>query len=329
MSPRKSFDSNGLLVLPHLHVQNANSISSPLTHGFPSITAFLGHMWALERQLAHCNVEVQFDGVGVICHGYQEQVSGDHYVKKFCLTRNPLDKDGTVAAIVEEGRVHLDVTLVFGIWSEVVNTDDVSRAKLAHNVAETVEQMRIAGGTVIHTEAGQRRDPPLLLPIPDSKDFRRLRRRWLPGFVLVGRDDLLAQNWARVRAKNAELCLLDAWLDLSRFNWASTLVTRSTSVGGQGRDQVQWHHDHTHGWIVPIPVGYGALSELYTPGSVANARDSTTPFRFVETLYSIGQWLGPHHIGSWSELLWYGCSEPDKGIYRARNDYCPPTSLPN
>lgn len=39
-----------LLVLPHLHVQNANAVSSPLTHGFPSITAFLGLMWALERK---------------------------------------------------------------------------------------------------------------------------------------------------------------------------------------------------------------------------------------------------------------------------------------
>jgi CRISPR-associated protein Csy2 len=33
-------DSQGLLVLPHLRIQNANAISSPLTHGFPSMTAF-------------------------------------------------------------------------------------------------------------------------------------------------------------------------------------------------------------------------------------------------------------------------------------------------
>ena len=34
-----------LLVLPRLRVQNANAISSPLTHGFPSVTAFTGLMW--------------------------------------------------------------------------------------------------------------------------------------------------------------------------------------------------------------------------------------------------------------------------------------------
>ena len=43
-------DFTHLLVLPRLRVQNANAISSPLTHGFPSMTAFLGLMWALERK---------------------------------------------------------------------------------------------------------------------------------------------------------------------------------------------------------------------------------------------------------------------------------------
>ena len=38
-----------ILVLPHLRIQNANAIGSPLTHGFPSITAFTGVMWALQR----------------------------------------------------------------------------------------------------------------------------------------------------------------------------------------------------------------------------------------------------------------------------------------
>ncbi len=39
-------ESEGVLVLNRLPIQNANAISSPLTHGFPSMTAFLGLMWA-------------------------------------------------------------------------------------------------------------------------------------------------------------------------------------------------------------------------------------------------------------------------------------------
>ena len=48
-----------ILVLPHLRIQNANAIASPLTHGFPSVTAFTGVMWALERKLAPVGVPLQ------------------------------------------------------------------------------------------------------------------------------------------------------------------------------------------------------------------------------------------------------------------------------
>ena len=43
--------SKALLVLPRLRIQNANAISSPLTWGFPAITAFTGLMTALKRRL--------------------------------------------------------------------------------------------------------------------------------------------------------------------------------------------------------------------------------------------------------------------------------------
>ena len=45
-------DISGLIVLPHLRVQNANAISGPLSWGFPSPTAFTGFVHALERQFA-------------------------------------------------------------------------------------------------------------------------------------------------------------------------------------------------------------------------------------------------------------------------------------
>ncbi|MBS1209700.1 MAG: CRISPR-associated protein Csy2 family [Proteobacteria bacterium] len=72
---------------------------------------------------------------------------------------------------------------------------------------------------------------------------------------------------------------------------------------------------------MPIPVGYGALSGLYPPGAVANARDATTPFRFVESLYSIGEWLAPHRLQSPQQLLWYADTDVEAGHYRVRNDY--------
>ena len=78
-----------LLVLPRLRIQNANAISSPLTWGFPAITAFTGLMTALERRLGP-QAGLAFYGVGVICHGFEPQVTHGGYTRSFNLTRNPL-----------------------------------------------------------------------------------------------------------------------------------------------------------------------------------------------------------------------------------------------
>ncbi|MBS1209699.1 MAG: csy [Proteobacteria bacterium] len=142
-----------LLILPHLRIQNANAISSPLTHGFPAMSAILGLMWALERKLVeqHPQFEIAFDGVGVICHQHEEQTTEGGFTRAFRLTRNPVDKDGSTAAIVEEGRIHLELTLVFGINAEspiLAESDEVHRA-CAKTVADTLEQMRVAGGSVL------------------------------------------------------------------------------------------------------------------------------------------------------------------------------------
>lgn len=317
---------DGLLVLPHVRIQNANAISSPLTHGFPSMTAFLGLMWALGRKLAEADVPLKLEKVGVICHWHQEQARGG-YVRTFHLTRNPVDKDGTTTAIVEEGRIHLDLTLVFqvraveqdGMVHLLFGSDEVRRREVAWMIRELLGSMRIAGGSVLPPQPGPgMRVTPTLIGWPDQATerqalFRRLRRQWLPGFALVSRDDLLQRRLEQLRQQNPEATALDAWLDLSRFNYRS---------GRDEKGRVVWAHDRPEGtgWIVPIPVGYAALSELYAGGRVANARDESTPFRFVEGVYSIGQWIGPHRLNSVQDLLWWGESHED-GLYRCCNGY--------
>lgn len=324
-------ESAGLLILPHLRIQNANAISSPLTHGFPSITAFLGLMWALERKLGG-RYPVLFDGVGVICHDFDEQVTEGGYTRAFRLTRNPVDKDGSTAAIVEEGRIHLDITLVFGINDDIVNHSVEKRDAFAREVADVVSQMRIAGGSVLPSTFPVWKTRPQLLVFSQdmeaaAKEFRRLRRRWLPGFALVCRDDLLLQRTSTLQAVDPAATALDAWLDLSRFNWRPERSKDADLPADDSKATVEWRHDRSEGWIVPIPVGYAALSELYPPGMVVNARDPSTPFRFVESLYSIGQWLSPHRLGSWRDLLWYGHTDVEAGAHRARNDYAPSLSV--
>lgn len=320
MSTCPRFDH--LLVLPHLHVQNANAVSSPLTHGFPSMTAFLGLMWALERKTRAAGLDLAFKAVGTVCHDHQEQVTESGFVKAFRLTRNPVGKDGGTAAIVEEGRIHLELSLVFAIRSERWNRELQTRDADIASVAELLAGMRIAGGTLLPPAQPERfRYRPWALDLTGADDdrlaeFRKARMRLLPGFTLVSREDRLEARLAELQAGDPSVSRLDAWLSLSRINW------RYQPTGKDGKGE--WLNDRKgQGWIVPIPVGYGALSELHPAGSVANARDATTPFRFVESLYSIGEWISPHRLASPEQLLWYADSRPDEGLYRCRNDYRP------
>ncbi|MFC6841031.1 type I-F CRISPR-associated protein Csy2 [Xanthomonas theicola] len=313
-----------LLVLPRLRVQNANAVSSPLTHGFPSMTAFLGLMWALERKTQAAGLDIAFHAVGVVCHDHQEQVTESGFVKAFRLTRNPVGKDGGSAAIVEEGRIHLELSLVFAVHSERGLRDPATQAADIATVANLLAGMRVAGGSVLPPpQAGRHRRQPQAIALTGSEDdqravFRKLCLRLLPGFALVARDDLLETRLAELQAHAPDSTRLDAWLSLARINWRYL----QDADGGKG----EWRNDRRgHGWIVPIPVGYGALGDLHAPGSIANARDAATPFRFVESLYSAGEWLSPHRLHSPQQLLWYADSQPDAGLYRCRNDYRPAT----
>ena len=85
--------------------------------------------------------------------------------------------------------------------------------------------------------------------------------------------------------------------------------------------KVEWQLDRRPGWLVPLPIGYAGISALHAPGEVAGARDATTPFRFVESLYSLGQWIGPHRLGQLDQLLWHRSAEPATGLYRCENRY--------
>lgn len=310
-----------LLVLPHLHVHNANAVSSPLTHGFPSITAFLGLMWALERKTRQAGLDLEFCAVGVVCHDHAEQTTENGFVKAFRLTRNPVGKDGKTAAIVEEGRIHLDLSLVLAMNTEAWGRDAQQRD--LQTVTDLLQGMRIAGGTLLPlTQTQISRHRPWLADFTGNSDdqakvFRKMRARLLPGSALVARDELIDQRLQALRATTPEATRLDAWLSLCRVNWRYN----AKAEDGKG-DNGTWQHDRAGlGWVVPIPVGYGALGELHEAGSVANARDASTPFRFVESLYSMGEWIGPHRLHSPRDLLWYSDSRPDEGLYRCRNDY--------
>ncbi len=124
-----------LLLLPHLRIQNANLLSSPMTWGFPAPSAFAGFVHALGRKLTS-KLDLQLGGVGMICHKFDPLVfkapgNPDNILS---LTKNPgVLKDKTKGTVKprpfnEEGRVHLEVSLLIGVsGTELFDVPDQPR----------------------------------------------------------------------------------------------------------------------------------------------------------------------------------------------------------
>ena len=330
-----------VLLLPRLRVQNANAISSPLTWGFPPPSAFTGFAHALQRRLNSQGLDLRFGGVGIACHQFEPQTfqPPGRYTQVFNLTRNPLDKDGNTQAIVEEGRTHMEVSLLITVSGDDCPLNDEQCKALAAKVLHQAEGMRLAGGSILHNPR-RGKHPAQWIDWPTNREgqtsaFAQLRRHLAPGFVLVSRAQLLADHVSALQKERADSTALDALLDLCALHYTPpTLTTADAEIDtGEGDESADvqavnlptvaskdWTVSRRKpGWLVPLPVGYAAISQLYAPGEVKNARDNDTPFRFVESVLSLGEWVGPHRIKNLHDLLWRHHAQPEAGLYVTHN----------
>lgn len=303
------------LLLPHLRVQNANAISGPFSWGFPAPSAFTGFVHALSRKLPDApGAPVRLEGVGIVCHRFEPQV-GDGFVKGFSLSRNPVDHTGSPTAFVEEGRVHLEVSLLIGAYGETVELSTANQLDdMAHRLYELAQGQRLAGGSLLPSLSAT--NPSLTHTDRPERELRSLRRQLLPGFALVERSDRLEQHLQALRQDSPDATPLDALMDACALHWDCETTERE-----DGSTHADWRVRSRLGWLVPMPVGYRAISPLYEPGTVRNARDNDTPFRFVESLYSLGEWISPHRVDDLQDLLWHHHAEPEQGLYRCTNCY--------
>jgi CRISPR-associated protein Csy2 len=339
-----------VLLLPRLRVQNANAISSPLTWGFPTPSAFTGFVHALQRRLNAQGQGLRFGSVGIVCHQFEPQTyrPPGRYTQVFSLTRaqirtkeeaSKLESQGSLPAIVEEGRTHLEVSLLITVSGEDLPADgDAFAAQVLHQA----EGMRLAGGSIL-PQPQRSNHPAWWVGWPDNSQeqnsaFAKLRPRLAPGFVLVSRAQLLSDHLAQMQQTHGEATALDALLDLCALHHAPPTDNTETMPGDNGTDDGEitategeaeqlteamtkaWSVSRRKpGWLVPLPVGYAAISPLYAAGEVKNARDNDTPFRFVESVLSLGEWVGPHRIKTLQDLLWVHHAQPDAGLYLTHN----------
>ena len=318
-----------LLILKRIQVQNANAIAG-LTWGFPAITNFLGFTHALSRfiQTEH---SVQLGGCAVICHQHQVQAyqpSGyGEYI--FSLTRNPLTSAGKTAPFNEEGRMHMEVSLIiecdFSADCIDFDTDNEERdiALFEKQIIQKVLRQRLAGGTILDIEKVEFASLAQEIEARD-KQCRRLMLSLLPGFLLVDRSELLSEHFDHIKQESPDSELLDAWLDFSALKFKANPEGREGALPDENTP-AEWVRIEkpAQGWLVPLMTGYKAISTLYEAGQVANTRDPQIPFRFVESAYGVGQWLSPHRVKDIQQIFWRYHHEGD--WYLCKNSYQPET----
>ncbi|WP_076574037.1 type I-F CRISPR-associated protein Csy2 [Aeromonas sp. RU39B] len=303
------------LLLRHLSVENANAISG-LTYGFPAISHFLGFTHALSRRLEQA-YGLTLGGCAVIAHHteLQSQPLGNRREQVFALTRNPLTKEGKTAPFNEEGRVHLDISLLIECNFDADRLPkgeslDLRIHELHAWFERIVPSLRLAGGTITRLGQVQWREH------YEERERRRLCMSLLPGFALVCRHDLLTAHHQQQLSEEPDAELLDSLLDFVTLCHQSQ-QDEAGAVSWQPLDKP------APGYLVPLAVGYQGISPLHEPGSIPSSRDQTTPFRFVESIYTVGQWVSLHRVQNLDTLLWrYRYQEP---YYLCENHYIAPS----
>jgi CRISPR-associated protein Csy2 len=286
------------LLIPHIKIHNANAMSSPYTIGFPAVTAWLGAVHALQRHIQQQGLDdMTLTSVAVSCHQFDLQTykgRGD-FVNSIVGTANPLDKDGSRPAFIEEARCHLEVSLL--IEYQGLDSDDLEQFKTLVN--NQLLCMKLAGGDVLSAQAVE------AIPVDeeDEQAVKKVLGKLMLGYVLIERRDLMIKAM-----QNENKDALEALLDHLK------VMHRSTQ---DDEGNVTWTSSRlTPGWLVPIATGFQGISEL---GTAKHQRDNSTPHRFAESVVTLGEFVMPYRIKDLDNMLWQYRVEPEQNLYLCQN----------
>lgn len=283
------------LLLPRINIHNANAMSSPYTIGFPAMTAWLGAVHALQRHLHQQGlVDVQLTSVAVSCHRFALQTykGPRDFVHSIIGTANPLDKDGSRPAFIEEARCHLEVSLLV----EYQGLDSDDREQFEYEVNNQLLRMKFAGGDVLSAR------PVETLPIDEDndQDIRQVLAKLMLGHVLIERRDLMIETMQK-EGKDA----LDALLDHLKIMHRSSQDEAGKVIWESSRKVKGC-------WLVPIATGYQGISDL---GIAKHQRDNETPHRFAESVVTLGEFIMPYRIKNLDDMLWQYRVDTEQNLY--------------
>jgi len=356
---------NQYILINRIKVQNANAVAG-FTWGFPAITHFLGFRHNLTRKMqgTEFDEKISLSGCAVIAHEHQVHTYGS-YDSYFCQNKNPgamsfeKAKTGKNPSIIEEGKMNMIVSLLIGYEGYLGRENDF----LSWLTKQCLLQ-RLAGGTILEIGAIK------LFNIETKAKRLLLKRKLLPGFILMDRSDKLADHYEACSENNPEAELLDAWLDFAALKQQARprgdLISKhlkkqaknkenmntallqdwdehlSKPYSGEIPDSIkkhfsgieetkdnkellaQWRQyrkptDKTpadweylpkpsQGYLVPVMTGYKAISPVYENAKVSNTRDNETDVCFVESVHSVGEWLGVNRLittEDFASCLWH------------------------
>ncbi|MCP0917976.1 type I-F CRISPR-associated protein Csy2 [Acinetobacter indicus] len=303
------------ILVSNIAIQDANAISSPFSVGFPSMTAWLGAVHALQRNLRAKGYEsLVLDKCAISCHSFDLRAYKDksQFNSSLIGKKTPITKEGKLSSFVIEATCDLEVSLL-------IEYDNLSSEKVESLLDDIYQilmfKMNIAAGSV------QRINKIQFINFDEDEDedvqLKPILRKLMLGHVLIQRRDLVEQKM------NEGMDALDAVLEhlkvVSRASYVEPKEDQESKESNSPKEpKVVWTTTRTQpGWLVPIAVGFKGISPL---GKALNQRDQNTEHRFAESVVTLGEFVMPFRIENIDQMLWRYDVDQVNNLYICTNN---------
>ena len=289
------------LFIPRMKVLGASASGSSYTIGIPSMIAWLGMMYAMQRKLREKNYpNITFKSAGVCYHKVKvNRFKPDNGYKYSIIgSRNPLvGKNAGPRSFMEVPTLNMDVDLIFTFTG--LDVDETCDDSFVEAVINTLHNLRACGGTI--TSIGKTKPY-----VYTQSDEDKLKQMMIPGYTVIERRDLLING----ESDND----IDRMLDV--------LASYSNAKRDDNHNFEKWEYSKKQkGWIIPIGVGYKGISPL---GNVENQRNKKYPHRFVEAITTLGECKMPISLDSIDDMMWHYEYNEDEALYLGVNQKIEP-----